>query len=350
MSSTISSPVVYIDPPSPAYYADRLFDTTDPTLNRDDSLLPYAQLRQALEKMGNTVHTADLMVPSSFGVRQEYYSFGVLSNFGKLKDREDVLLRAFVIFEPPVVESRLYRALPELTAAFEHVYVHNVYGDGYSLEGVDVSKLRKLYWPQPRRDVIESCWVNTDRMRRIVVINGNHRPQAVSRELYSKRIEAMADLAATDCIDLYGRGWAKWWSRASMWAPYWKHRRAMMSIYKGACESKYEILSQYQFSLCFENMVMQGYVTEKIFDCFYAGTIPLYLGATDIQSLIPDNTYVDCRKFPTIQAMWAYVESLSEDSIRVMRENGRNWVRGIGSVKYSDSLFPIFGIEQRTRP
>ena len=347
MSASTQNVAVYIDPPSPAYYADRLFDTSDPVLNRDDSLLPYAQLRETLNARGDVVHTADLLATSPAQERREYYSFGVLDNFREMRARDDVTLRAFVIFEPPVVEPRLYQALPELTAAFERVYIHNVHGDGYALHGVDVSKLRKLYWPQPRRDVIESCWENQIRRRRLVVINGNHRPQKVPTELYSKRIEAMAALAPTNSIDLYGRGWDKWWSRASMWLPYWRRRRALMSIYKGACESKYEVLSRYQFSLCFENMAMRGYVTEKIFDCFYAGTIPLYLGATDIQDLIPEDAYVDCRKFPTWRAMLDYVEAMPEETIQIMRQNGKNFIRGAGGRQYSDSLLSVFGVEPK---
>ncbi|GBL40159.1 alpha-(1,4)-fucosyltransferase [Nitrospirota bacterium] len=256
-------------------------------------------------------------------------------------------LRAFVIFEPPVVEPRLYRALPELTAAFERVYVHNVHGDGYSLQGVDVSRLRKLYWPQPRRDVLEPHWANRERLHRIVVINGNHVPKKVPKELYSKRIEAMATLAKTGVVDLYGRGWDKWWSRASMWWPYWKHRSALMSIYKGTCESKYEVLGKYQFSLCFENMAMQGYVTEKIFDCFYAGAIPLYWGASDIQDLIPEDAYIDCRKFSSWGAMLRHVESVTEDEMMRMREKGRAFVQGIDSLKYSESLMSVFEVEAK---
>jgi hypothetical protein len=74
--------------------------------------------------------------------------------------------------------------------------LHNVHGDGYSLEKVDANKLRKLYWPQQRRDVIESYWSNWDRQRKPAVINGNHIPRSVPNELYSKRIEVMAALAS----------------------------------------------------------------------------------------------------------------------------------------------------------
>jgi hypothetical protein len=340
----MTATAIYIDPPSSAYYADRLFDTSDPVLNRDDSLLPYAQLKGHFEAQGIEVHTADGL-PQFEGVASlDYYSFGVLSKFRQLAQRKDVSMCAFVIFEPPVVEPRLYWALPELTTVFERVYLHNVHGDGYSLQGVDASRLRKLYWPQPRLAVMDHHWGNRNRMRRLVVINGNHRPKKVRHELYSKRIEAMAALAPADCIDLYGRGWDRWWSRTSMWTSYWKHRRALMSIYKGACESKYEVLSRYQFCLCFENMVMQGYVTEKIFDCFYAGTVPLYLGAPDIEDLIPAGAYIDCRKFPNWQALWVHTAGLPVDAIEAMRHCGRDFVRGDTARRHSNSLLSVFGV------
>jgi hypothetical protein len=340
-----TSIATYIDPPSSAYFGDRLFDLLDPVLNRDDSLLPYAQVRDGMRALGHEVHTADLLPairPTQF---VDYFSLGVLDRFQELSKRPDVRLRAFVIFEPPVVDPRLYNALPEISNAFEEVYLHNIHGDGYSLEGVDRSKLRKLYWPQPRGDVIEPFWANVERQRRIVVINGNHVPKPGHSELYSKRIEAMAALASTGGIDLYGRGWNKWWSRASMWRPYWRHRGALMSIYKGSCESKYEILSRYHFSLCFENMAMQGYITEKIFDCFYAGAIPVYLGAPDITDLIPQDAYVNCSAFSGWNTLLDYLLDIKEENILQMRNAGRAFVRSIEGVRYRNSLKNIFKIQ-----
>lgn len=334
---------VFIDPPSPAYYKDRLFDIANPVLNRDDTLLPFFKLRAAQEKQRADVHTADfLMVQDNREHASDYYSLGVLDNYRALLNRADVRLKAFVIFEPPVVDPRLYEALPELTAAFERVYVHNTTGDGYSLEGVDTSKLRQLYWPQPRDDVIKIYWERTERLDRIVVVNGNHIPRKVPNELYSKRIEAMASLAQMGVVDLYGRGWAKWWSRASMWLPYWKHRKTLMSIYKGTCQSKYEVLSQYKFSLCFENMAMKGYVTEKIFDCLYAGTVPLYLGATDISDLVPESAYIDCRRFSSWVKMQEFVARITDEQLHAMRHAGSAFLCSAQGKKYYNSLLGIF--------
>ena len=340
--SDSASDTTYVDPPSPAYYEDKLFDTSNATLNRDDSLVPYARVRQAFRAAGKDLRTADYLMKAPAGESiSNYYSLGVLDNYKALLQRTDVRLKAFVIFEPPVVDPRLYKALPELTAAFERVYVHNTTGDGYSLEGVDASRLRQLYWPQPRDKVIEQHWERTGRLDRIVVINGNHIPRKVPNELYSKRIEAMAALASLGVVDLYGRGWAKWWSRASMWLPYWKNRRTLMSIYKGACDSKYAVLSHYKFSLCFENMAMAGYVTEKIFDCFYAGAIPIYLGAPDISLLIPADAYVDCRKFSSPREMWHEISMLSQSQVNSIKDAGRAYLNSQDFARYHDSLLSM---------
>lgn len=334
--------LVLIDPSSPAYYKDGLFDVSNSVLNRDDTLSPFFRLKSALECDGASVHTADYLwqheVPEC-----DYYNLGMLDSFRRLAHQEGVRLKAFLIMEPPVVAPSLYRALPELTTAFERVYVHNTIGDGYSLERVNQSKLRRLFWPQPREDVIAALWQRQKRQRRFVMINGNHKPASDrERELYSRRIETLVELSQFGVVDLYGRGWEKWWLRRSMWMPYWKNHKTLMSIYKGACASKYEVLSSYTFALCFENMAMKGYVTEKIFDCFYAGTIPVYLGAPDIADIVPEEAYIDYRQFGTTKEMLDWILCLSETHIQTMREAGRTFLRSSQGQRFYNSLIEIF--------
>lgn len=336
---------VFIDPSSKAYYQDGLFDTSNTVLNRDDTLAPFVRLRDAEHEKGTSLRTADYLIRNdNQGRPADYYSMGVLENYKNLQARREVSLRAFIIFEPPVVDQRLYRTLPELTSAFERVYVHNTSGDGYSLNNVQQLKLRKLHWPQPRKEVVDTLWSRRNRMDRIVVINGNHRPLPVKGELYSKRIEAMTALAKLGAVDLFGRGWEKWWSRSSMWLPYWRNHQSLMRIYKGFCDSKLEVLSQYKFCLCFENMAMKGYITEKIFDCFYAGTIPLYLGATDIADLIPPDAYIDCRSFSSWEQMAHAVAKLTSEKIELLKKAGREFVQSPEGLRYFNSLTQIFNV------
>jgi alpha(1,3/1,4) fucosyltransferase len=330
---------IYIDPSYKAYYENKLFDENDLILNRDDTLEPYIRMLKSNIQYGITVNTADYLLNKQISkVKVDYYSFGILENYQNLIKRGDVQLKAFVIFEPPVVAPQLYKELPKLTNAFETVYVHNIEGDGYSLRNVNKNKLRSIYWPQPRSDVIEALWERRNRKSNIVVINGSHRPKSFKKELYSKRIEAMIELSKHCSVDLFGRGWNKWYSRNSMWIPYWRNRNALMSLYKGECNSKYEVLSHYNFSLCFENMEMRGYITEKIFDCFYAGTIPIYLGATDIENFISDECYIDYRKFNTNKDLFNFISTMSANKMQKMRDAGRDYLKTEAYGNYYNSL------------
>ena len=338
MSELSKKSAVFIDPPSNHYYQNKMFDGKDEKLNRDGCLLPYQRLAEALIEQGVQVNTVDFFAlkagETAFG---DYYSFGILDNFKQLK-KQGISLKGFLLFEPPIVCPKIYRSLPELTAEFDYVYVHNIIGDGYSLKGVDRSKLRQLFWPQPFKGVLEKFWGKGDRLNRVVVINGNHKPRSREGELYSKRIEVMAALAKLDAIDLYGVGWDKWWSRRSMWLPYWLNRGMLLSIYHGSCVSKYETLSRYRFSLCFENMQMTGYVTEKLFDCLYSGTIPLYFGAPDIDSLVPAEAYIDCRKFSSWEDMWFKISRMSDSQVNAVREAGRDYLNSKEFLMYFNSL------------
>ena len=51
--------------------------------------------------------------------------------------------------------------------------------------------------------------------------------------------------------------------------------------------TKLETLSRYPFTLAFENSCTEDYVTEKFFDPFVAGSVPVYLGAPNIGAFAP---------------------------------------------------------------
>jgi hypothetical protein len=181
-------------------------------------------------------------------------------------------------------------------------------------------------------------------MKRVVVINGSHNPHSRDSEQYSLRIKAMSELAKVGVIDLYGVGWNRWWSRSAFWLPYWTNFFALMSIYKGKCASKFEVLQNYEFCLCFENMSMDGYITEKMFDCLYAGTIPLYMGPQDILKYIPENVFVDCRKYLSWNEMWADVSTMSPEQIEVMKISGRNFLTSDAGISFYNSIQDICNI------
>jgi hypothetical protein len=107
---------------------------------------------------------------------------------------------------------------------------------------------------------------------------------------------------------------------------YWKNRKALRAIYKGAVKSKYETLSRYKFSLCFENMAMPGFITEKIFDCFFVGTIPIYLGAPDVENYMPKSCFIDMRDFDNYAELHSYLSNLSDEDISSFRMAVREYL------------------------
>jgi hypothetical protein len=92
--------------------------------------------------------------------------------------------------------------------------------------------------------------------------------------------------------------------------------------YKGEVESKEDVFKKYKFAICYENAKdIPGYITEKIFDCLFAGCIPIYLGADNIQSYIPENCYIDQRKFDSIESVYDFITNIDEEKYNQYIDN-----------------------------
>jgi len=102
---------------------------------------------------------------------------------------------------------------------------------------------------------------------------------------------------------------------------------AARRVYKGQLATKWETLSRYTFTLCFENTILKGWLTEKIFECFRVGTIPIYWGATDVEELIPSECFIDMRRFAGYWELRNFLRSLGDDEVRQYRECGREFLR-----------------------
>ena len=72
----------------------------------------------------------------------------------------------------------------------------------------------------------------------------------------------------------------------------YKHGRD--SILNKSCyhdENMLNIFNQYKFVFVCENSICDGYITEKIFNCFFARTIPIYYGSNKIKQYFNPNTF-----------------------------------------------------------
>jgi len=63
-------------------------------------------------------------------------------------------------------------------------------------------------------------------------------------------------------------------------------------------ETKLETIAAYKFTLAFENSISQDYVTEKFFEPLIVGSVPVYLGAPNIDDFAPgEHCYINVAQF-----------------------------------------------------
>jgi hypothetical protein len=54
-----------------------------------------------------------------------------------------------------------------------------------------------------------------------------------------------------------------------------------------------DVFNQYQFIFVSENSIADGYITEKIFNCLFARTIPIYYGSKKISKYINQHAFIE---------------------------------------------------------
>lgn len=79
-------------------------------------------------------------------------------------------------------------------------------------------------------------------------------------------------------------------------------------------KTKLETISRYRFTLALENSICRDYVTEKFFDPLLAGSIPVYVGAPNIEEFAPgNNCFINAGDFADPRELGQYLRRLSAD-------------------------------------
>ena len=139
---------------------------------------------------------------------------------------------------------------------------------------------------------------------------------AKKNELHSKRIEAIKFFGSIGKLDLFGKGWNDITMFSSKQVVDFKP--IIDNLNPILCDDKHKTISNYKFAICFENTALNGYLTEKIIDCFFSGVIPIYLGATNVNDIIPRDSFIDMRNFNDFESLNNYLENLSPSKARQM--------------------------------
>jgi hypothetical protein len=135
---------------------------------------------------------------------------------------------------------------------------------------------------------------------------------------------------------LYGIGWDKP-ARKKNGFPKFKYRaekvinlflgRKAFSSYRGPIKSKREVLESSKFCICYENIKnISGYITEKIFDCFFSGCVPIYWGDEKISDHIPQSCYIDRRAFKSMSDLYQFISGMPESTYLNYQHEIKNFI------------------------
>lgn len=112
----------------------------------------------------------------------------------------------------------------------------------------------------------------------------------------SRRVDLATELARHIKIDSYGR---------------YLNNRSVEGPDLGP-QTKIETIARHKFCFAMENAIEADYVTEKIYDALLAGTVPIYLGAPNVDEFVPPNSYIDASAFASARELAAYLQHLIE--------------------------------------
>jgi hypothetical protein len=76
---------------------------------------------------------------------------------------------------------------------------------------------------------------------------------------------------------------------------------------------KIEFFGRYKFTLAIENIIWPGYMTEKLVDPMFAGSIPIYVGDPQAKLSFDPASYIDFSCFPNMKQMMEFVREVDND-------------------------------------
>jgi len=190
------------------------------------------------------------------------------------------------------------------------------------------------------RDIF-SCLINANKAFR----------ETIPDDLYRERINTIRwyEKHALDKFELYGMGWAK---PTPAFGLHGKIRRSLSSLrakhfgyipfpsYHGEVCDKSSIMRRSKYSYCYENT--QGpdnYITEKIFDSFLSGCVPVYWGADNVLKYIPEDCFVDRRNFKDTAAVHEFLLSISPEDYARYQSNILGFFAGDAARMFSVESF-----------
>ena len=288
----------------PALVKNVIFDRNS-LANRDNCFEPYALLREQMLGSGIELNTVDVNAFNNVDIElhQDVRNF-VNADFNYL-----------LMFETDLVYSP--NGLPSNWQKYRNIFT-------WRDDLVDGNKFIKINFPNPLVVPEIDGWCNRNRFCCLISSN---RTLVISDEriLYTERVNTIRwfEQHAPQDFDLFGVDWnipvVASGLLGKLQRRFWRGLTHFIKLrpfpsYCGKIEHKRDVLQHTRFSICYENVRdLPGYITEKIFDSFFSGCIPVYWGANNVTHYIPADCFIDRRNFSDTEAVYIHLKTITEE-------------------------------------
>ena len=194
-----------------------------------------------------------------------------------------------------------------------------------------------------------------EKRHQLVVLFGSNRSLRgwhPKKNLYNERVKTIKwfEHNAPDVFALYGKKWnmsGRLPTRLGAFIHSLEKRLPFkyspFPSWKGVILNKQDILIHSRFSIVYENIKgLKGYITEKIFDAFVAGNVPVYWGAEDIDNYIPKECFIDRRNFTNHQELYKFLKNMPEKQYLDYQKYIKNFIENqseeFSCKKFSETI------------
>lgn len=279
--------------------------------NLDGCAIPYVNFREAIEKAGYRCKpTYDYVGLGSYTDVAYIISITLLRPEILQSVARHPKEKCFLfIQEPPTNYGYLYDE--RLTNFFGKIFV--MFDDM-----VDNQRYFKFFHPQRNEKVVEETIAFEDK-KFCVMIQSNHGDGS-PKSIYGERRIANAFFTEKGEFDLYGARWDGFSS--------WRGN------YQKKC--KKDLIKNYKFNLAYENMHDQyGYITERIFDAFYAKTVPVYLGPKNIYSYVPKECFINRAEFASYEDLYQFMKGVDKTAYQNYIDAAQEFIKSPQAERFS---------------
>ena len=320
--------------------------------NRDNCLEPMRVLQQVALSQGVELHTAD--VNEKNGVSPDFGLYVESIDFASPSVKKNYL----ILYETPLTVPR--NAEYQYLNQFDGIFTWNkdLIERGFSDDqgrAIPAERFIEIFHPNPIPSECGQDFVSLPFSQRpdlVCLIGSNRHANAHDdRELYSERVRAVRwfEKHASGELKLYGNGWkvpqkrlgklGKLRYRMEKIYP-WITSNPVFPSYQGPATTKHAVLSKTKFCICFENARdIPGYLTEKIFDCLFAGCIPIYWGEANVADAIPSDCFIDFRKFADYSALNQFISTMTAQTFASYQNASIQFLKSSGFTPYTSESF-----------